>query len=82
MADPMDEPALKMPTPSARCLAENHSDTAFAAAGQLPGSPSPSRKRQTPKETVFHAKACSMAAIDQNPIKKAKPRLVPRRSTM
>ena len=40
---PRLEPALKIPIPSARRLAGNHSDTAFAAAGQLPGSNKPEK---------------------------------------
>ena len=44
-AEPIDEPALKIPIPSARCFGGNHSATALAAAGQFPGSPSPRMKR-------------------------------------
>ena len=39
MAEPIDEPALKMPMPSARSRAGNQSATAFAAAGQFPARP-------------------------------------------
>ena len=81
IADPSDDPALKMPTPSARCLGGNHSATAFAAAGQLPGSLNPSKKRTPARDQIPVVSACSMAAIDQVEIKTAKPRRVPSRST-
>src|ERR1700692_483087 len=81
IADPSDEPALKIPTPSARCLGGNHSATALAAAGQLPGSLRPSRNRTAPNDQIPVVSACSMAAIDQVEMKTAKPRRVPNRST-
>src|SRR4051794_26279536 len=67
-ADPTDEPALKIPTPRALCRGANHSETAFVAAGQLPGSPSPSRNRQIPKLHTPVANACSIAASDHTPM--------------
>src|ERR1051325_11403775 len=82
VAEPIEDPALKIPTPNARCRAENHSDMAFAAAGQFPGSPKPNKNRQSPKVHVFHAAACKIAATDQRAIKHENPRFVPRRSTM
>ena len=42
---PMFVPALKMPVANARSLRGNHSATVLIAAGKLPDSPMPSRKR-------------------------------------
>ena len=81
MADPSDEPALNIPTPNARCPGGNHSATALAAAGQLPGSLKPSRNRAQPSDHVPRTSACSMAATDHVATKTAKPRRVPNRST-
>ena len=75
-------PALKMPIPRARIRAGNHSATARAAAGQLPGSPRPSNARHPASDHFPVAKPCSMAAHDQMNTKTEKPRRVPRRSTM
>src|SRR5947209_4684963 len=81
ITEPADEPALNMPTPSARCFGANHSDTALVAAGQLPGSPSPSKKRAAANDQTPVQKACSMAANDQTPMKREKLFFVPSRST-
>src|SRR5438552_6860138 len=80
-ADPIDEPALKMPTPRARWLAGNHSATALAAAGQFPGSPSPSRNRHAPSDHFPRASPCNIAATDQVKMNTENPIRVPRRST-
>ena len=82
MADPIDEPALKMPMPSARCRAGNHSATALAAAGQLPGSAKPSMNRNAPSDHFPTANACSICAADQLNMNTAKPSFVPSRSTI
>src|SRR5579863_1729165 len=42
-------PELKMPVASERSLGGNHSATALMAAGKLPLSPRPRKKRATPK---------------------------------
>src|ERR1051325_7462197 len=46
---PMFVPALNSPVAKARSLRGNHSATVLIAAGKLPDSPSPSRKRTTMK---------------------------------
>ena len=56
IAEPMEDPALKMPIPKARWRAGNHSATAFAAAGQLPGSAKPRRNRKAPKRPFADGK--------------------------
>ena len=70
-----------MPTPNARCLAGNHSATAFAAAGQLPGSASPSKNRHAAREDFPTTAACSIPAADHTVTKSANPHRVPSRST-
>src|SRR2546429_3572916 len=80
--DPTEDPALKMPTPRARCFGENHSETALVAAGQLPGSPSPSMNRHIPNVSTLVAKACSIDASDHAKINSENPFFVPIRSTM
>ena len=56
-APPTAAPVLKIPMPSARSLAGNHSAIALAAPGQLPASPNPSTKRQKAKLVALLAKA-------------------------
>ena len=46
---PMFVPELKMPVAKARSFFGNHSAVALIAAGKLPPSPSPSRKRAMAK---------------------------------
>ena len=60
---PTAEPELNSPAASARSFSGNHSATTFTAPGQLPASPMPSRKRNTPRLSVPRAKACSAAAM-------------------
>ena len=81
-AEPTDDPALKMPMPSARSRGGNHSATAFAAAGHAPGSPSPSRKRNAASDHLPVAAPCSIAATDHSRMNTEKPLRVPSRSTM
>ena len=80
-AAPRAEPVLKMPTPMARCSVGNHSRTALTAAGKLPGSIRPSRKRNPASDHLFQAKPCSICATDHPPTNRMKPTRVPTRST-
>src|SRR5687768_7677802 len=61
---PMAEPLLKMPEASARSFGGNHSETTFIAAGQLPASPNPSRKRKAPSDHADRAIECIAPAAD------------------
>ena len=47
-----------MPEAVERSCGGNHSAVSFTAAGQLPASPTPSRKRSTPKWSGVRASAC------------------------
>src|SRR5687768_4362787 len=76
-APPTAAPVLKMPMPSARSRAGNHSAMALAAPGQLPASPKPSTKRQKAKLVMLRAAAWAAAAIDQTTIEMVKPARVP-----
>ena len=78
--EPMDVPLLKMAMPSARWRIGNHSAITLAAPGQLPASPSPSRKRKQFRLKSPVAKAWSMLATDQTTIEIVKPRRLPTRS--
>jgi hypothetical protein len=78
--DPMAAPLLKMAIAKARSRTGNHSAMTFAAPGQFPASPSPSRKRNTLKLPKDRAVACAIAAIDQTVIESVKPRRAPIRS--
>ena len=71
-----------MPMPMDRRSAGNHSFTALAAAGQFPGSVSPNPNRQAARLHLPTANPCIICASDHPVTKKAKPRLVPSRSTM
>jgi hypothetical protein len=57
MMAPTFEPALKMPVASARSFFGNHSATVLIAAGKLPDSPRPRRKRATLKPVTEAMKA-------------------------
>src|SRR5579864_1897600 len=72
-AEPSDEPALKIPTTSARWLAGNHSAVALAAAGQFPGSRIPRRKRAPASDHLPRTNPCSIAASDQVKMNAANP---------
>src|SRR6266550_3974067 len=72
--DPTQTPLLKIPMPIARWRAGNHSATTRAAPGQLPASPTPSRKRKQLRLTKPRANACAEAAMDQIKIEKVNPR--------
>jgi hypothetical protein len=48
MVGPMLVPELKIPVAVDRSLVGNHSATALIAAGMLPASPSPRKKRAMP----------------------------------
>ena len=64
-----------------RSLAENHSETAFVAPGQLAASPAPSRKRNTQKLRRPVASEVSMAITEYHATARLKPRRVPSTST-
>jgi hypothetical protein len=63
---PTAEPLLKMPTARERCSAANHSATTSTAAGQLPASPAPSRKRHMPNPNTPRTKKCKISATDHH----------------
>src|ERR1700678_2512601 len=50
-------PELKIPVTSARSRCGNHSAVVLMAAGKLPDSPSPRKKRATPKPSADAARA-------------------------
>ena len=77
---PTDDPLLKIPEANERSSAGNHSATTFTAAGQLPASPIPSRKRNTPSDSAPRANACNSAHRDHQPTNSAYPARVPSRS--
>jgi len=79
---PRHEPLLNNPMAKARSRAGNHSETALTPPGQLPASPNPSRKRNSPKWSAELATACSMAATDHQVMVNEKPRRVPSQSMM
>src|ERR1039458_6214610 len=64
---PAFDPELKTPVANARSRFGNHSATVLMAAGKLPASPKPSRKRAQPKPIADAASACSMAAMLHQP---------------
>ena len=68
---PTAEPLLKKPEARARSVSGNHSATTLTAPGQLPASPMPSRKRNTPRLTAPLAKACRNAAADHHAMQSA-----------
>ena len=76
----MAAPLLNMPAASARSRAGNHSVTTFTAAGQLPASPMPSKKRKPASDHGPVASACRMPAVDHHAMHSAYPNRVPRRS--
>ena len=78
---PSVEPLLKIAIANARSRTGNHSATAFAAPGQLPASPMPSRKRNAESCTTERAAACSVEATVQMPTNSMKPTRVPTRSS-
>src|ERR1700760_1168572 len=55
-------PELKRPVASARSLLGNHSATVLIAAGEVPESTSPRKKRETPKAIAERASAWLIAA--------------------
>src|SRR5512133_188293 len=77
---PMATPLLKIPMAKARSRTGNHSAITFAAPGQLPASPIPSKNRSEIKLISPRAKACAHAASDQTSIDSVNPRFVPMRS--
>ena len=64
---PALDPELKTPVARARSRFGNHSATVLMAAGKLPASPSPRRKRAQPKPNAEAARPCSMAATLHHP---------------
>jgi len=70
MTEPRAEPLLKIPEAVERSRGGNHSAVSFTAAGQLPASPIPSRKRSAPNCSGVRASACSVAAVVQTPIER------------
>src|ERR1017187_4938952 len=64
---PAFDPELKTPVAKARSRFGNHSATVLIAAGKLPASPSPSRKRAQPKPKADVASPCIMAAMLHQP---------------
>src|ERR1019366_9026874 len=68
---PAAAPLLKMPEARARSRSGNHSDTTLTPADQLPASPVPSRKRNTPRLIGPRANACSSADSDHHPTHRA-----------
>src|SRR5580704_16531153 len=61
-------PLLKMPVARARSFLGNHSATVLIAAGKLPDSPRPRKKREMPKESAERASAWLMEARLQRPM--------------
>ena len=61
---PSAAPLLKIPAARVRSCGGNHWVTIFTAAGQLPASPTPRRKRHTPNDQGPRATAWSMPATD------------------
>src|SRR5215469_3898130 len=68
---PTEEPLLKIPEASARSGGGNHSETTFTAAGQLPASPIPSRKRHAPRLHTPPANLCNIDAADHQAMQSA-----------
>jgi len=64
-------PSRAWPCPSTRSRTGNHFAITFAAPGQLPASPRPSRKRKMLSDPRPRANACAIAAADQGVIEKA-----------
>ena len=58
---PTFAPELKMPVASERSLCGNHSATVLMAAGKLPDSPSPRKKRAMPNSKTVLASAWPIA---------------------
>ena len=71
ITEPSAEPLLKIPEAVERSCAGNHSAVSLTAAGQLPASPTPSRKRSTPKWNGVRASACRSAAVVQKAMHRA-----------
>ncbi len=78
--EPNATPQLKIAMPKARSRTGNHSAITLAAPGQLPASPSPSRKRSALRLRSPVAKAWPISANDHSNTESVKPRRVPRRS--
>ena len=77
---PIAAPELKIPWAKARSLVGNHSALAFAAPGQFPASATPRIPRKIAKLIALPPNACSAVAIDQTPIDRTNPILVPSQS--
>ena len=77
---PSAVPLLKIDIANARSFTGNHSVVTFAAPGQLPASPKPSRKRKTLSDPAPRAVACAIAASDHSVIENENPRFSPMRS--
>jgi len=74
---PVLDPALKIPIALPRSFAGNHSDIALVAAGQLPASPTPRRKRKTARLRTPRAKRWTKVAADHHTNMTANPHFVP-----
>ena len=61
-------PELKIPVASERSLCGNHSATVLIAAGKLPDSPSPRKKRAKPNSSAELASAWPIAERLQMPM--------------
>src|SRR6185437_11653440 len=59
---PILAPALKIPVANARSRRGNHSATVLMAAGKLPDSPNPRKKRASANPTTVRTSAWLMAA--------------------
>ena len=68
ITEPSAEPLLKIPDAVERSCGGNHSAVSFTAAGQLPASPMPRRKRSAPNCNGVRANACRTAAVVQTAI--------------
>src|SRR5580692_6718499 len=80
IAPPMDEPLSNKAVANPRSCLGNHSDTAFVAAGQLPDSAAPKKKRKPRKEKKPRARGVSKETREYHATVMVKPRLVPTRS--
>ena len=64
-------PELKRPVARARRSAGDHSVMALMAAGKLPDSPRPRKKRARAKPATEATRACAMALRDQRRMARA-----------
>ena len=79
---PIAAPELKIPWANALSFDGNHSALPLVAPGQLPASAIPRIDLNIAKLTIPLPKAWRAVAIDQRPIERAKPILVPTQSNI